>query len=446
MKRKRLLVVDDDPLVLESIRLALPESWEFVGFSGSRSIPKGDFDALFVDIHLSKDMEKTEGLRVIHNFRLRSPDVEIVAMSGDLNPCTMEKALRGGASRFLAKPLNFEEIALTLSQIDAMHQLSRESKENELRPCWIGQSLASVQIRNRIAILSRESGPILIEGESGTGKEVVASLLSYLSPHKKMISVNVAAISETLFESEFFGHIKGAFTGADQNKMGLAEASNGGQLFLDEIEALSLPMQVKLLRFLENGEIRRVGSEKVLTVDSQVIVATNKNLEEMMVEGKFREDLLWRLNGKKIFLPPLRSRIEDIEGLACHFLSLDKVRKKELSKGAIGVLQEYSWPGNVRELKRACERLLVDSPLPLIREEDVVACLPIYSLSNPYSKPLESSFEGGLNNIINSFEAETIRKCLRETGSLDKASEILKVSRSSLYKKVKDHKIKWKAI
>ena len=240
---------------------------------------------------------------------------------------------------------------------------------------WVGESAASQSIRRQIAQLKNEAGPILIEGESGTGKEVTAQLLHAQQPGNPFVAINVASVPELLFESEFFGHVKGAFTGADQNKMGLAEAASGGDLFLDEVEALSPALQAKLLRFLETGEVRRVGAKESIHVKTRVIAASNRNLNTLVAEGKFREDLLWRLSGKKILLPPLRERPEDIDELAKHFLSLDKYRKKEIVDDAMHVLRSYQWPGNVRELKRVCEQLLLSSPLPLVRKDDVLAVI-----------------------------------------------------------------------
>ena len=434
----KLLVVDDDPLILDSIKLALPSQWQFLGVSCEKSIPNSPFDAVFVDVHLSGCFEKTEGLEVIKQLRNGNPHLEIVAMSGDLDRHTMEATLRMGASRFLAKPLSFGEMTLTLDKIEALILLRRATQRRG-SPCWVGNSLTSDQLRQKIAAFIGETGPILIEGESGTGKEVVATLIHGLNPTQPMVSINVAAISENLFESEFFGHVKGSFTGADQNKMGLAEAAHNGKLFLDEIEALSLPMQAKLLRFLENGEIRRVGAKESLVIKTQVIAATNKNLETLVAEGKFREDLLWRLNGKKISLPPLRDRKKDIPELTRHFLNLDKIRNKELSPEAIKQLCLYSWPGNVRELKRVCEQLLADSPLPIIRGEDVTRYLPPLP-STRYS----IDFPGGLQAIVSEFEAETIKQCLKQTKDIDETSKVLQISRSNLYKKIKDHNIEWR--
>lgn len=246
---------------------------------------------------------------------------------------------------------------------------------------------------------------------------------------------------ENLFESEFFGHVKGAFTGADQNKMGLAEAASGGDLFLDEIEALSPPLQAKLLRFLETGEIRRVGSKDSVQVQTRVIAATNRNLNQLVGEGKFREDLLWRLSGKKIVLPPLRERPEDVAELARHFLSKDKYRKKDIGDDAMQVLREYHWPGNVRELKRVCEQLILIAPLPVLRREDVLSVIrpPAQGLA-----PATFDFSRGLSELVNEFEAQIIQKALLQQNDIDEVARLLKISRSSLYKKIKDHGIQWR--
>ncbi len=440
----KLLVVEDDPLILDSLKLVLPSQWQMHGALSGKNLSSMTFHAAFVDIHLSGNLSKKEGLEVIQELRRREPHMEIVAMSGDLTRDVMESSLRKGASRFLAKPLSAGEAKLTLDQVESLILLRQATCRKGTFTGWVGSSPTSENIRQKVALFSGEVGPILIEGDSGTGKEVVAGLMHSLKPGKTMISVNVAAISESLFESEFFGHVKGAFTGADRNKMGLAEAAHGGILFLDEIEALSLPMQVKLLRFLESGEVRRVGAKEGLEVKAQVIVATNKSLEALVRERKFREDLLWRLCGKKIHLPPLRERSEDIPELTQHFLSLDKVRKKYFSPEAMKKLCSYSWPGNVRELKRICEQLLAESPLPMIRMEDVARVLP--HSSPPMHLKTKADFHCGLQTIVDRFEGEVIEECLYKTNDIDEASEILKVSRSTLYRKIKDHSIEWKSL
>ena len=451
--RLRLLVVDDDDLVVQSIRMALPDQWRLAGVSSKAGAARAfaeigaDFSAAFVDMHLHKQSgaggRQAEGLEVIAALRERDPHLEIVAISGDLDRDLMEACLRAGAGRFLAKPLSPEETCLTLEKIEGLHLL-RLATARGTQASWIGDGPASREILKQIAALRREPGPILIEGESGTGKEVAAALIHAQEPGRPFVAVNVAAVPEHVFESEFFGHVRGAFTGADQNKMGLAEAAHGGDLFLDEIEALPLAHQAKLLRFLESGEVRRVGSKESVRVHARVIAATNQSLSAMVKEGKYREDLLWRLNGKRVFLPPLRERTEDIATLAEHFFKRERPRRnKSLSADAIEALNRYSFPGNVRELKRACERLTLSSPLPIVRAEDVARALPIGAAS-AHASTADLDWSEGLAALLENVEARAIRQALDSPlakQDVDEAARLLKISRSSLYKKMKDYGI-----
>ena len=226
-------------------------------------------------------------------------------------------------------------------------------------------------------------------------------------------------------------------------KVGLAEAAHGGDLFLDEIEALPLSQQVKLLRFLETGEVRKVGSKEATLVKARVIIATNQNLSELVKVGKFREDLLFRISGKKITLPPLRERKEDIKDLASFFLSLEKPRaNKTLSAEAAEALTDYAWPGNVRELKRICEQISLTSPLPVIRAEDVLSFLHVHSEGlHPSLTDSPADLSKGLAHWVELYESTLIRKALSQSKDVDSAAELLKVSRSNLYKKIKDYNI-----
>jgi DNA-binding NtrC family response regulator len=436
-----LLVVDDDELVIQSVKLALPDHWRMMACQNPANLPERGYHAALVDIHLTGQLGRTEGIEVIKRLSEKSAHLEIIAMSGNLDRQIMELCLKAGASRFLAKPLSLDEVVLTLNKIEALFQLQgATSRSTTLGAKWIGSSAASQNIQRQIAQLRDEAGPILIEGESGTGKEVSAQLIHAQQPSGPLVVINVAAVPDHLFESEFFGHVKGAFTGADQNKMGLAEAAQGGDLFLDEVEALSLPHQAKLLRFLESGEVRRVGAKDLVHVQTRVIAATNRNLNQLVSEGKFREDLLWRLSGKKILLPPLRDRKEDIPELVRHFLSLDKSRRKDTSDDAMQVLKEYPWPGNVRELRRVCEQLILIAPLPVLRREDVLQVIrpPAQGMTSLASLDLNR----GLVDLVNEFEAQVIQKALSQQPDIDEVARTLKISRSSLYKKIKDHNIR----
>lgn len=435
-----LLLVDDDPLIADSLRLAIPRGWRLEHTQRAEELPAdGFFHAALVDLHLTQNLTQAEGPAVIEEIKRRYPKTEVVAISGDLNLQLMEKCLASGATKFLAKPLLADEVKATLEKIEALWRL----REIEQRPAathsqWIGSSAKSETLKNQIARLRGERGPILIEGETGTGKEVVARLLHQQDPGRPFVAVNIAAIPEHLFESEIFGHVKGAFTGADSMKIGLAEAAAGGDLFLDEIEALPLTQQVKLLRFFESGEIRRVGAKDSSVVRVRVIAASNQNLDQLVKDAKFREDLLFRLKSHRIALPPLRERKEDIADLAKFFLSQERPRSNKIfTPEAISALQTYTWPGNVRELKRVCEQLSLTSPLPMIRAQDVTRL--ITSAESASSSASDESLS--LNERVERFEASVIKACLFEAKNVDRAAEKLQISRSSLYKKMKDYGI-----
>lgn len=441
-----LLVIDDDSLIIRSLKLILPSHWKMVSMQNLSSLQNVDsFHAAFVDMHLQGNTDFAEGPEFIRQLHLLNPHIEIIAMSGDLSIELMEQCLNNGAQRYLAKPLMPEEILSQLEKIEAKWLMKQiESRMDRTHFRWIGNSSQSVAIKKQIAELRGERNPILIEGETGSGKEVIFKILNQQEPLRPFVAVNISAISENLFESEMFGHTRGAFTGADQMKIGLAEAANGGDLFLDEIEALSLPHQVKLLRFLESGEVRKVGSKETLKIQTRVICATNESLEDLVKEGKFRKDLLFRLKGQHIVLPPLRNRIEDIEDLAHFFLELQKPRiNKILSKEALEELKKYSWPGNVRELKRICEQLSIIARLPIIRAEDVQQLLGTpHQLpqieTNDQELKVSVPLSQGLHENLIIFEKSMISYALQQTKTLEEACQFLKISRSSLYKKIKD--------
>jgi DNA-binding NtrC family response regulator len=436
-----LLVVDDDDLVIDAIKLVLPKNWRMTSANRPENLDaRLNIHAAFVDMHLTAHAKKAEGPEVIKMLSANNPNVEIIAMSGDLSLEMMEECLKEGARKFLAKPLQQDEFLKTLEKIESvwlMRQLDRRGGHDSAR--WVGSSEASLQLRDRIAQLRGEWTPILIEAETGCGKEVVFRLLNHQEGNRPFVAVNIAGIPENLFESEMFGHVKGAFTGADQVKMGLCEAAHGGDLFLDEIEALSLPMQVKLLRFLETGEVRKVGAKEAVHVKTRVITATNQNLQELVRAGKFREDLLFRVSGHTILIPPLRQRKDDIGDLAKFFLDQQRPRSnKILSPDAIEALRSYSWPGNTRELKRICEQLSLTSPLPIIRAEDLSRWLGQQKVQVQAGA---LDLQQGLDTLVAGFEKIVVEQALQTTQDVDSAAHLLKISRSSIYKKIKDYSI-----
>ncbi len=439
-----LLIVDDDPLIHQTLKLSLPTQWKVFSALKTEAIQYERFyHAAFVDMHLEPGSTKAEGPTVIQKLLKHNSQLEVVAMSGDLSRPLMESCLKSGAQRFLAKPLMSEEVLLILEKIEALWDLrSVDPQSNRKSTRWVGSSEAAQKIRKRIAELRGEVSPVLIEGETGCGKEVVSRLLHEQEGERPFIAVNLASIPENLFESEMFGHVKGAFTGADQNKIGLTEAAHGGDLFLDEIEALPLGQQAKLLRFLETGEVRRVGAKESTHVKTRVIAASNRSLERMVAAGEFREDLLYRLASQRIQLPPLRDRLEDVNELAQHFLDAERPRRnKSFTEDGLAALKKYNWPGNVRELKRVCEQLSLTSPLPLIREEDVDTWLKPAAAQVGAPSYTAIDFNKSLNTLVEEFEAHAIRTCLKQCKDIEAAAKVLQISRSNLYKKIKDYKI-----
>jgi DNA-binding NtrC family response regulator len=461
-----LLLVDDDPLVIQSIKLSVPQNWKVISCQSAENVHYNfHYHAAFIDMHLTNNILAPVGLKVVEKLRSVNPHLEIVAMSGHFELELMEAGIKSGANRFLAKPLIHEEFIQTIEKVEALVQIRERAFSSSTKSTrWVGSSQGSEEIRKNIASMRGEPGPILIEGESGSGKEVAAKLIHEQETARPWVTVNMASIPETLFESELFGHVKGAFTGADSNKVGLIEASSGGDLFLDEIEALPLNLQAKLLRFLETGEIRKVGAKESENISCRVIFASNRHLEEMVNSGEFREDLYWRISGKKVKLSPLRERKNDIRDLCDFFITIERPRRnKRFSDDGIVALQNYNWPGNVRELKRVCEQLSLMTPLPIIRGIDVESLLKLptglvstsstSNLSSHSAKNISGNsnqglpstslgvtvnLELGLNELVSQFEKHVIELTLQKYKDTAKVIEVLQISRSSLYKKLKD--------
>lgn len=432
-----LLIVEDDQILASSLKLLAPDLFKVYLAQKPSLVPDHVFfHAALVDMHLEVTPgQVADGPAVIKSLAEKNPQIEAVAMSGHLDRELMEKAIKAGAQRFLAKPLLTEEVQMVLGKIEAIWSLRLVQSEKSLSLQFIGSSPATETLRKQIAELKQEKKPVLIEGETGTGKEVIAQLLHQQEGVRPFVSVNCSALTETLFESEFFGHVKGSFTGADNNKIGLAEAAHGGDLFLDEIEALPLSQQAKLLRFLESGEIRRVGAKETQHVQVRIIAASNIPLKKLIEEKKFREDLYFRLSSHLLQLPPLRDRKEDIPELANYFVALERPRRnKTFEASAFDALKQYTWPGNVRELKRVCEQLCLTAPLPIIRKEDVEKLLFGHSETTLVSYDSNE----GLPSFLIRQEKQFIENCLQKTSSLEEACEKLQISKSSLYKKIKD--------
>lgn len=381
----RVLFVDDDETIASLMESELPRMGHSTTVCRNPSeainaIEKNSFDAAVVDLK----MPGGSGWDVIDALRKLSPDTEYVISSGHGNMDDAIRAIRMGAYDFLPKPCTLFEISAALQRIGSKMALENKNvalesrlQQVEGRSDLIGESAAMNRVKTLITKIAPTDSAVLIMGETGTGKEMVARRVHEQSDRSEQpfVAVNCGAIPENLVESEFFGHRKGAFTGADTARKGLFEVANGGTLFLDELGELDKSMQVKLLRFLESGEVRRVGENEPFKVDVRIVCATNRDLNEMVKEGTFREDLVFRVNTFEIHLPPLRERTEDIPELAYHlvgrFLKRDNVSKDMMLPETMAILQAQEWSGNVRQLANTLEHAVILSDGEHIRPEDL---------------------------------------------------------------------------
>ena len=306
----------------------------------------------------------------------------------------------------------------------------------------VGRSPRMRAVFDYVRVVADPDGTPLIGGETGPGKDLSATPRPQPSHrrNKPFVPVSCAIFAETLIESELFGHERGAFTGAIKDRPGRFEAAEGGTIFLDDVDDVPMSVQVKLLRVLQNRVIERLGGSRAIPVDVRTVTGTKRDLRQMVHEGKFREDLLWRLNGKKLVLPSLRERVSDIAELVTHFLARERPRRnKTVDSEALEALNAHSWPGNVRELRRVCDQLSLYAPLPVIRREDVLKVLPATGRSRSVGADIDLA--KGLNQVIAEFEAEVIRMALARNNDIDQTANLLQISRSSLYKKIKDYNI-----
>ena len=437
-----LLIVDDDPVTLDLLKEVLSkEGYEVsTALSGEEAISRGMdyfFDIVITDVR----MGNKDGMEVLRSFKKTSPETGVVMITAFGSIETAIQAIREGAFDYISKPFKLEEIKITIQRALEQRKLLQENKfyRQELLDKYqiknvIGRSSQMFQVYKTIAKVADTNSTVLLCGERGTGKELVARSIHYNSLRNNcpFIPVDCASLVETLMESELFGHVRGAFTGALTTKKGLIEEADGGTLFLDEMSNLSLSMQTKLLRFLQEHEIKRVGGTENIKVDVRVIAATNQSLEPLVKNGEFRDDLFDRLNVVSITLPPLRERKEDISLLANHFLhKFSEENKKSISHispEVLEILLQYSWPGNVRELEHTIERAVILSIYPIILPED----LP---------KKMFEEMKGAEIMLpekpisLREVEKKYVLKVLQETkGNKKKASEILGIDRTTLYR------------
>lgn len=437
-----LLLVDDDPVTLDLLKEVLSKEGYRVStaLSGEEAISLG-MDHLFDLVITDVRMGEKDGMEVLRTFKKTSPETSIIVITAFGSLDSAIEAIREGAFDYISKPFKLEEIKLTVRRALEQRRILEENKfyRQELLDKYqmknvIGRTPQMLQVYKTIAKVADSKSTILLYGERGTGKELIARSIHYNSNRRTrpFVPVDCASLVETLMESELFGHVRGAFTGAHVSKRGLFEEADGGTLFLDEVGNLSLSVQAKLLRFLQEHEIKRVGGMESIKVDVRVIAATNQPLEPLIQKGQFREDLFDRLNVVSITLPPLRERKEDIPLIASHFLrKFSQENQKNIthiSPEALELLTRYSWPGNVRELEHTIERAVILSVHPIILPED----LPKKIFEE--TQEIESILPDKLLPL-KELERRYVLRVLKETGgNKKKAAEILGIDRTTLYR------------
>lgn len=434
----RLLVVEDDPgvrttivtlLELEGYEVdAVASTREAIERLGSRCYP-----IVITDIYI----DDRTGLDVLEAARRHDPDCSVILMTARGTMETVMAATRGGAFDYIAKPFDLDRMMETIKRAEALRGEQEDEIEPEEMPAtdMIGSSPRMIEIYKVASQVAPTDATVLIEGETGTGKELVARMLHRFSKRasQAFVPVDCASIAPTLLESELFGALKGAFTGADRDRVGVFEAANQGTVFLDEIGEIDLGFQLKLLRFLQEREVRPLGASRSRPVDVRIVAATNRDVQKMVEEGRFREDLWFRLNVIRLQLPALRDRRGDIALLARFFVSRYNERYQrhtKITESGLKAMEEHSWPGNVRQLQHLIERLTILAPNERIDSDAVDDAL---STNEPREHAVETLADA---------EAEQIRKVLEATGgNKSRAAQILGIERKTLYRKLERMKL-----
>lgn len=446
MKHIRILVVDDEAPIRQSLQGVLEDEGYTVhsvetGEACLEELRRHSYDLALLDVWLT-GIDGMETLSRIQEIVIADRPA-VVMISGHGNVETAVKATKLGAYDFLEKPLTIEKVAVVVK--NALQHRRLELEVGRLHAASdpshriIGESVPVKALRQQIALMAQTNGRVLIYGESGTGKELVARAIHELSSRhrEEFVEVNCAAIPEDLIESELFGHRKSSLAGASEDKVGKFEKADGGTLFLDEVGDMSIKTQAKVLRALEEQRLEPVGADEWIQVDVRVIAATNKNLEDQIERGNFREDLFYRLNVIPFHVPPLRERIEDVPLLADHFLreftSAYGRKAKELTQEAYRTLQDYAWPGNVRELKNLMERIVIMNPQVRIDARHI----PLNpARRSVFERPIDHFTS--LADVREAAERDYILKKLEETrGNVSRTAELLGLERSNLYRKMK---------
>ncbi len=455
MAFRSILVVDDDPAMRHLLSVILTDhGWDARAVASApdalREIEARDYDLVLTDVR----MPGMDGLGLLREMQRLHSDLTVIVMSAYGAQDSAIEAMKAGAYDYLSKPFKRDEVVLVIRKAEEREQLARENRRlrtelaSEYGPSnLVGASAAMQEVTRQIRKVAPQKTTVLVEGESGTGKELVSRALHDLSPRTSLpfVAVNCGAIPSELIESELFGHARGAFTDASRAKKGLAEEADGGTLFLDEIGELPLQMQVKLLRFLEDEEVRPLGDVRSRRVDVRVVAATGRDLGRAVAVGQFRDDLLYRLDVVRVRLPPLRERTGDVAALAAHFLARYARLRPELpslslSDEALDALLAHRWPGNVRELEHALERAVVLAEGPVIREEDLPETVRAPA---PRAQALAGA-DGSLSikRGTRAMEEQLIRAALDKTGgNRTRAAELLEISYRALLYKIKDYGI-----
>lgn len=438
-KKETILVVDDESGIRQSFNMILKDDYNLIlaenGLQAIDKFKKNAVDLVLLDILLPD----TGGLELLKEMKSIDSSVEIIMVTAVKEVSIAVKAIKLGAYEYIMKPFNVDDILSIIARSLEKRALLMEVTylKTELERCrpfekMVGKDPKMMKIFELIAIIAQSDGTVLIQGESGTGKELVARAIHKRSQRSKdpFVVSNCAAIPATLMESEMFGYCRGAFTGAVNTRIGKLELGNKGTIFLDDIDTLDISMQAKLLRIIQEKELERLGSSKVIKLDIRFIAASNKDLEVMIEEGGFREDLYYRLKVFPIMIPPLRERRGDIPLLLDHFTTRFSKQtglpEKKFSQGAVNTLVNYDWPGNIREFQNLMERLFTITPGPVIRKNDI-----------PTSGPRRREFKGKtLKEAVNSFEKQYISDILETVdGNKKKAAEKLGIHRNTLLAK-----------
>jgi DNA-binding NtrC family response regulator len=453
VQKANILVADDNKSILSALDILLtPEYGEVTLISNPNQIlselRKRDYNLVILDMNFQAGVNTgNEGIYWLERIKETDPEISVVFITayGDID--TAVKALKAGASDFILKPWDNEKLLATIElaiQLNLSKTEVKQLKEHETQlkreighdlKFIIGSSPALMNVMNLVRKVAKTDANVLITGENGTGKELVAQEIHRLSSRTKeiLVTVDIGSLAETLFESELFGHLKGSFTDAHENRQGKFETANKGTLFLDEIGNLSLHLQAKLLSAIENRQIMRIGSNQPVPIDIRLICATNRDLEKMVKEGLFREDLLYRINTIQIELPPLRDRGNDIIILAEFFLKKYTYKYKKpdvkINRQAADKLLSYSWPGNVRELQHTIEKAVILSESAILKPGDL------------YLKPPSFVNSGNTFTTLDEMEKQMILQALdNNNGNFTAAAEQLGITRQTLYNRLKNQK------